>query len=183
MLRTAPRWVLLLGSAALFGACGGNPAVNKQPDPFDAGGNGAQGGGSAAGSNGDNGGGFIIGIGDGGESDGVSETLTVKADSSTVTVNLGDALPEVAVTALLGGVPAKVAWSVDRGDLASISPGVGSETTFVPTGNAAGVVTVTASVGKQQAQVAITVQIQGSQNGADKSIPGRPCRSRAPWPS
>jgi len=173
MLRTAPHWVLLLGSAALFGACGSNPDVNKQPDPFDTGGNGAQGGGAASGSNGENGGGLIIGIGDGGASDGVSETLTVKADSSMVTVNLSDALPKVPVTALLGGVPTKVAWSVDRGDLASISPGVGSETTFVPTGNAAGIVTVTASVGKQQAQVAITVRIKGSQNGADKSIPGQ----------
>jgi hypothetical protein len=112
-------------------------------------------------------------MGDAGSPDGVSETLTVKAESTTVTVNIGEALPEVAVTAFLGDEPVKVAWSVDRGDLAGVTPGVGSETKFVPTGNAGGEVTVTAVVGKQQAQVVITVQIRGSQNGADKSIPGQ----------
>jgi hypothetical protein len=169
MLCTASRWVLLLGSAAILSACGSNPAVTNRENPFDAGSDGAAD--AAAGANGDDGGGLIVG--NAGASAGVNETLTVKAESSTVTVNLGEALPEIAVTALLGGVPAKVAWSVDRGDLAGISPGVGSETAFVPTGNAGGQVTVTAVVGKQQAHVVITVQIRGSQNGANESIPGQ----------
>jgi WD40 repeat protein len=169
MVRTA-LWVLLLSSSALFSACGSNPAVNHPPDPLDAGGDDdAQA--AAAGSNGDDGGGLIVGSA--GAGDGVSQTLTVKAAKSIVTVELGEALPEVAVQAFLGDELAKVAWSVDRGDLASISPGVGSETAFVPSGTAGGEVTVTAVVGKQQAHVAITVQIRGAQNGADGSVPGQ----------
>ena len=77
------------------------------------------------------------------------------------------------MTAFIGAVPAKAAWSVDHGDLASVSPGVGSETAFVPSGTAGGQVTVTAVVGKQQAHVVITVQIRGARNGADSSIPGQ----------
>src|SRR6188768_832673 len=172
MVRTLPRWVLLLTSTALFGACGSNPAVTNPGNTLDAGTGDDQDAG--AGSKGDDGGGLMVGNGNAGSSSGeVTEKLTVKAERSTVTVELGSALPEVAMTAFLGDVPAKVAWRVDRGDLASISPGIGSETAFVPTGNTAGEVTVTAVVGKQQAHVVITVQIRGSQNGADKSVPGQ----------
>jgi hypothetical protein len=169
MVRTAPLWLLLLGSAALFSACGSTPVITHQTDLYDAGND--SGHDAAAGSDGHDSGGLIIGSA--GAADGVSETLTVKADSSTVTVNLGDALPHVAVRAFLGNLPAKVGWSIDRGDLASISPSVGSEATFVPTGNAAGKVTVTAVVDNQQAQVVIAIEIRGEQNGADESIPGQ----------
>ncbi len=144
-------------------------AVTNQGDGFDAGPDDGQD--AAAGSNGDDGPGLIVGSA--GASDGANETLTVKAERTTVTVNLDEAPPEVAVSAFLGDVPARVAWSVDRGDLAGVSPGVGSETAFVPTGSAGGQVTVTALVGKQQAHVAITVQLSGSQNGANPSIPGQ----------
>jgi len=173
MLRTAPSLLLVLASVAAVSACGGTPAVNNKDQPFDAGSNddadATAGGGGWKG----NDGGLNVGNGDAGASDDVGGTLSVKAEKTTVTVNVGAALPKVAVSAFLGDVPAQVAWSVDRGDLASISPGVGSETSLVPTGNAGGPVTVTAAVGKQQAHAVITVQIEGSQNGANKKIPGQ----------
>jgi len=171
MLRTAPLVALLFGSVTLFSACGGNPAVNNHEPGLDAGSHDDQD--ASAGSNGDDSG-LVVGNGSAGTSNGgVTEKLTVKADSATVTVVLGEGLPKVAVTAFLGDVPVKVAWSVDRGDLATVTPGVGSKTTLVPTGSAGGQVTVMAVVGKQQAQVVITIQISGSQNGADDSIPGQ----------
>ncbi|HEY3256617.1 MAG TPA: hypothetical protein VGJ91_21815, partial [Polyangiaceae bacterium] len=172
MARTALLWVLV-GSVALVSACGSNPAVNNQPNGFGAAGKDNQDPSAAGSSNGDDDPGLIVGNGDGGAADGVSGTLTVKAESTTVTVNIGEPLPEDAVRAFVGGVPSKVAWSVDRGDLGSVSPSVGSEAAFVPTGTAGGEVIVAATVGKQQAQVAITVQIRGSQNGADPSVPGQ----------
>jgi len=172
MVRSSLLWVVVLGSAVAANACGSKPSVNNHGnDPFDAGNNDQD---AAAGSNGnDDGGGLVVGIGDGGDSGGVSETLTIKADSSTVTVDVGKALPEVAIHAFLGKDPVKVAWSVDRGDLASISPGVGTDTALVPTGNSAGKVRVIAALDQQQAEAAITIQIQGTQNGADTSIPGQ----------
>jgi len=173
MLRTAPLLALLLGSVTVFSACGGKPAINNQGPALDAGIHDDQD--AAGGSNGDDSG-LVVGDGAGNagtSNGGVTEKLTVKAESATVTVNLGEALPKVAVTAFLGAVPVKVAWSVDRGDLANVTPGVGAETELVPNGSAGGEVTVTAVVGKQQAQVVITIQISGSQNGADDSIPGQ----------
>ncbi|HKO49475.1 MAG TPA: Ig-like domain-containing protein [Polyangiaceae bacterium] len=170
MLRTAPFLLLLLSSVAAVSACGSNPVVQNKDQPFDAGGNDDDLDAAAAGSNGNDSG--LI-VGNAGSNDGVNETLTVKAERTTVTVELGAALPKVAVTAYLGDVPVKVAWSVDRGDLASVSPGVGSKTSLVPTGSAGGQVTVTAVVGDQQAHVDITIQIDGTQNGADTGIPGQ----------
>jgi len=167
MVRTAPFWVLLLGSAVLGSACSSKPSVDNHPDPYDAGSN------AQAGSNGDDGGGLMVGNAGSGSSTGVSQTLTVKAESSTITVELGKPAPKLVVRAFLGGDPVQVAWSVDRGDLASVSPGVGLETTLVPTGNAAGEVRVMAVLDKQQAQVAITIRVSASQNGADPSIPGQ----------
>jgi len=171
MFRNAPLVLLLLGSAALVSACGGNPAVNNQGQSFDTGGKGGSDGNDGNAGSKDDDPGLIVGSA--GADDGVNDTLTVKAESDTVTVNIGKAPPKVAVSAFLGDKPAQVAWSIDRGDLAGVSPGVGSKTSLVPTGNAGGPVTVTAVVGKQQAHVEITIQIEGSQNGADSSIPGQ----------
>lgn len=164
MVRSASVWFSLLGSVALLSACGSNPAVGNQPGGF---------AGSGGGQDATGGSGPILTVGDGGSPDGVDETLTIQAESTTVTVNLGEPLPRLSVKAFLGTAPAKVAWSVDRGDLASVSPGVGTESAFSPTGNAAGPVTVTATVGNKHAAVVITVAIRGSQNGADPSVPGQ----------
>ena len=168
MLRSAPLIVLLLCSVAGASACGGNPSVSNKDQPFDAGGNGGNGGNDGTGAGGP---GLIVGSA--GDDTAVTDTLTVKADSDTITVNLGAAPPQVAVAAFVGGVPAQVAWSVDRGDVASVSPGVGSKTALVPTGKLGGPVTVTAVVGTQRAQVVVTVRIDGSQNGANGKIPGQ----------
>jgi len=169
MVRKVRLVALVLGSAALFSACGSNPQLSHSDDTFDSGTRDGQD--ASAGSSGGDDGGLVVGSA--GTSVGVTETLTVKAESSTVTVNIGEAPPEVAVTAFLGNAPVQAAWNVDRGDLASISPGVGTKTALVPSGKAGGRVTVTAVVGKQQANVAITVQLRGSQNGANESIPGQ----------
>ena len=121
MVRKVRLVALLLGSAALFSACG-NPQLSHSDDTFDSGTRDGQD--AAAGSSGGDDGGLVVGSA--GTSVGVTETLTVKAESSTVTVNIGEAPPEVAVTAFLGNAPVQAAWNVDRGDLASISPGVGT---------------------------------------------------------
>src|SRR6185369_4269529 len=152
MVRSSLPWVVLLGSAVLVNACSSKPSVNNPSDPYDAGPNDQ----TAGGSNLDDGGGLIVGNAGAGSTTGVSETLTVKAESSTVSVELGKALPKVAVRAFLGKDPVKVAWSVDRGDLASVGPGVGLETSLTPTGSAAGEVRVVAVLDKQQAEAAIT---------------------------
>ncbi|HEX2670397.1 MAG TPA: hypothetical protein VHM25_05980 [Polyangiaceae bacterium] len=169
MVRSSLPWVVLLGSAVLVNACSSKPSVNNPADPYDAGPNGQ----TAGGSNLDDGGGLIVGNAGSGSTTGVSETLTVKAESSTVAVELGKPLPKVTVRAFLGKDPVKVAWSVDRGDLASVGPGVGLETALTPSGTAAGEVHVVAVLDKQQAEAAITIQVTGSQNGADPSIPGQ----------
>jgi len=171
MVRSSLLWAVLVSSAGFSIACGSNPAINTPPDPFDAG--SGHDGDASGGANGDDGGGLVVGTGDAGADNGVSEKLTVKAESTTVTVDVGAALPKVAVKAFLGDVAVKVGWSVDRGDLASISPGAGSQTTLIPTGNAGGEVTVKAVLDKQQADVTITIQIRGEQNGADPSVPGQ----------
>src|SRR6478736_275985 len=171
MVRSSLLWVAL-GSAVLAGACSSKPSVNNHTDPFDAGTNDP---GTGGGSNGgDDGGGLVVGNDTAGTSNGgVNETLTIKAESSMVAVDPAKPMPKVVVRAFLGKVPVKVAWSVDRGDLGSVGPGTGSETSFTPTGSTAGDVTVMAALDKQQAKAAITVQIAGSQNGADPSIPGQ----------
>src|SRR6187431_2126867 len=98
MVRTLPRWVLLLTSTALFAACGSNPAVTNPGNTLDAGAGDDQDAGT-----GDDGGGLMVGNGNAGSSSGgVTEKLTVKAERSTVTVELGSALPKVAITAFLG---------------------------------------------------------------------------------
>jgi hypothetical protein len=171
MVRTGLLSVLVFGSTLLAGGCGSKPSVNNHADPFDAG--TGQGHDAAAGANGDDGGGLVVGNGDAGAPDGINAKLTVKAESTTVTVELGQALPKVPVKAFLGDEPVQVAWSVDRGDLGGISPGVGAQTALVPSGNAGGVVTVMAALDKQQASVAITIAIHGSQNGADGTVPGQ----------
>jgi hypothetical protein len=173
MVRVSLPWVVLLGSAVLANACGTKPSSVVNPgDPYDAGPGGPN---AAGGSGGDDGGGLMVGNGSAGSGSttGVGQTLTVKAESSSVSVDIGSALPKVVVRAFLGKDPVKVAWSVDRGDLASVGPGVGQETTLTPTGSAAGEVRVLAVLDKQQADVAITIQVSGSQNGADPSIPGQ----------
>src|SRR6478735_8372774 len=122
MVRSSLFWVAI-GSAVLAGACSSKPSVNNQPDPFDAGTDPGTGGGS----NGDDAGGLVVGNDTAGTSNGgVNETLTIKAESSMVAVDPGKAMPKVVVRAFLGKVPVKVAWSVDRGDLAGIGPGTGS---------------------------------------------------------
>ena len=152
MLRRAPLMVLLLGSVSVFNACGSNPAVSNEGQPFENGGSGGRSG-NDAGTSAKGGDGELI-VGSAGSDDGVSDTLTVKAETKTVTVNLGEAVPKVAIDAFLGDVPVKVAWSVDRGDLASVTPGAGSKTSLVPTGSAGGEVTVTAVVGDWSGQPA-----------------------------
>src|SRR6478609_9489807 len=129
MVRSSRFWVAL-GSAVLAGACSSKPSVNNQADQYDAGSNDS---GTGGGSNGDDAGGLVVGNDTAGTSNGgVNETLTIKAESSMVAVDPGQAMPKVVVRAFLGKVPVKVAWSVDRGDLGSVGPGTGSETTFTP---------------------------------------------------
>ena len=174
MLRTTPRFAAFMGTVALVSACGGDPSIYNPKKGIDDSNqdDGKQG---AAGMKGSD---DPLMIGNAGSDsqgdpdDGRTGELNVMADATEVVVERGEALPEVKVKAFLGKTPVQVAWSIDRGELAGISPDVGSSTTFVPSGNVGGKVTVTAVVDDRQAQVEIAVQLHGTQNGADDSIAG-----------
>ncbi len=168
MVRTAPLWVLFLGSAALVSACGSNPAVTNQGDGFDAGPDNGQD--AAAGSNGDDGPGLIVGSA--GASDGVNETLTVKAERTTVTVTstkLARRLPFGISRRRSGssGLERRPRRSRRRQSRCRLRNGVRSHRQCRWPSHRDG------ARGKQQAHVVITVQISGSQNGANPSIPGQ----------
>jgi len=167
MVRTAPSFIALFCVTLVLGGCG-DPDVTHGFEGID----GTSGKGQGTGASGNLGGGLTIGDA-GAPGSGVTEMLRLKADKTQVTVEAGEALPEVNVTALLGDVPVQVAWSVDRGELATLSPSVGSKTILTPSGSAGGKVTVIAVVDGQQAQVEIAIELHGTQNGADDSVPGQ----------
>ncbi len=103
--------------------------------------------------------------GDGGGGDGSMQglqgQLTIMPTTPVVTVITGQALPTVSFTAAVGGVQTGVAWSIDRGDLGTIS----ATGTFTPTGTIGGVGNITAAYGSETATTTVTVNISTTQAG------------------
>jgi len=94
------------------------------------------------------------------------------ASLQTVTVTAGQMMPTVVYSATLGGSPVGAAWTVDRGDLASIDAGPSPTGTLAPTGTAGGLVNVIAGYNGKTLQRPVFVQITATQNGSNATAPG-----------
>lgn len=102
--------------------------------------------------------GFVAG--DGSPNDTLPISIT-PADP-VITVKAGQTTPTVQLTAIAGGAPVAVAWSLDRGEIGSIGEKTGL---FTPSGNFGGKITVTASAGARTAKTSLTVKLQMEDNG------------------
>jgi hypothetical protein len=108
-----------------------------------------------------------VGVGGAGQTTGGSmQGLDVQpADPQTITVAIGQATPTVDYKATVNGSPANVAWSIDRGDVGSITTGPASSTSFTPKGKSGGVVTVIAGFNGKTVKRQILVKLTAQQNG------------------
>ncbi len=157
-------WVVALGTAlagvASFGACAATQAASS--------GAGAGAGTSSTGTT----------LGTGGDTSGLGGLFAVSGGNGalavtptaiqTLDVTAGQTMPTLKYSATLGGAPASVTWSVDRGDLGTITTGPASSTTFAPTGTAGGLVNVIAVSGAMSVQrpvfIKLTVPMQNGPN-------------------
>jgi hypothetical protein len=150
MSRHKTFWVaglcLMLGLLAALGSCGGS-AKSSGTATMGTGGSGM--------------GGSITFAGSGGQG-----ALSISPMNPSLVVKVGSPVPTQAFTANEGGAQVAASWSVDRGEIGTIGASSG---VFTPTGNVAGVATVTAMVGMLKATTQVTVSIQNTQNGA---LPG-----------
>ena len=93
--------------------------------------------------------------------DGPQGLFSIAPLMPTVTVVTGQPLPTVAFTATVAGTETGAVWSIDRGELGTISAlGV-----FTPSGTIGGVGNITANDGSQTATTTISVVIQTTQTG------------------
>ena len=122
-------------------------------------------------------GGSLIGSGDGGEGgaqggDSAAGFDVEPSTLQTLTVTLGQPVPTVVFTATDDGQPVSAGWSVDRGNLASITAATSPDGTVTPTGTTGGLVTVTAGRNGATLTRQVFIKIVASQNGANPSAPG-----------
>ncbi len=157
-------FAIVLGAA--FAACddGGSGAGQS-------GGNGAQS--STSNSSGGNGGsgeggGFDIPSNGGGTSQGFD---VQPAAPQTLLVTIGDAPPTLTYTATNNGSPANAGWSVDKGNIGTVTPGPDSSSVFTPTGTTGGSALVSGGFNGQTESREVFVQLSGSQNGYDPNDP------------
>ncbi len=90
--------------------------------------------------------------------------VTLAPLDTTVTVTITDGTtraPSVQFTATSGGRPVDVGWSVDRGEIGTIT----SSGLFTPTGTTGGTANVIAGLGGSRASTTITVILERTQNG------------------
>jgi hypothetical protein len=114
----------------------------------------------------DSGGSIDLGDGGGGPLQVTPSTI------QTITVDAGTSAPTVTFTATMGGAPASVAWSIDRGDIATIGAGPSSSATLTPSGTTGGLATIVASLGSQTVSRQVFVMLQATQNGINTSNSG-----------
>jgi hypothetical protein len=128
-------------------------------------GNGNGGNGSENGNAAPNGGQLMLGgagSGAGGASANNSGPLMIQPNAPSVTVVTGQAVPTVQFKAQLEGKPTNAAWSLDQGDLGTIT----TSGLFTPSGKVAGTGNVTAgAAGGVTASTPITVNLQTTQKG------------------
>jgi hypothetical protein len=90
----------------------------------------------------------------------------------TVTVTIGQPIPTVVFTASDQCRAVDVGWSVDRGNLASITAGPSTTATLTPTASAGGLVTITAGRSGMTLTRQVFIKIVASQNGVNSGVPG-----------
>jgi hypothetical protein len=173
-LRSSARvFVFPLALGGVIAACGsnGNGSVFH---PHDDGGLSDGTTTTEGGSTGD--GGTLFGDGsgdDGGTAGDSSAGFDVQPSTlQTVTVTLGQPIPTVAFHATYQGQPVGAGWSVDAGNLASVTSGQAPDGIVTPTGNAGGLLTVTAGRNGQTITRQVFIQVIASQNGLNASNPG-----------
>ena len=151
--------VASLSAAALVGACG-------QSGPVSQFGNGGDGGGDGTGPVGP---GPDLGDGSmmlGGDADDFVGALVITPLDAVIDVVNGKPVPTLAYAATAGGQPAIVSWSLDRGEIATISAITG---VLTPKGSVGGKATVTASYRGKTASTSVTVKIHVVQNGSPQA--------------
>jgi hypothetical protein len=150
------------GNSSGFAPGGGEDASTDGTNPVDSGRSDS--------------GNFITGDGSGSSSGGNVDAAAgfdvLPSTLQTVTVMLGKPIPTVSFTAYENGVPVNAGWSVDAGNLASIGAGPSSAGVVTPTGNAGGLVTITAGRNGTTVQRQVFILIVGSQNGVNPGAPG-----------
>jgi len=93
--------------------------------------------------------------------DGAQGPFAIAPLTPTVTVVTGQPLPTVAFTATVAGTETGAAWSIDRGELGTIS----TSGVFTPSGTIGGIGKITADYGSQLATTTISVVIETTQTG------------------
>lgn len=169
---------------ALF-ACKSEPAVSDGEARGGDSGAGAGGDADPGGSIGGSSGWFVdIGQGEGGDSSSAGgsaafdlSTLTIVYDGpATLDVMVGEAQPTATFTATVSGHPVEVGWSVDRGELATIS----QEGVLTPSGAMGGFVTVRAGLNDHVVERRVQIRLFAVQNGPSASQSSQVAPTGAP---
>lgn len=173
MARIWSRWETLLSislAMAAAAACGLAPSGSNFEQPPGTGDVGDPDGGAAGA--GGHAGGFDLDDDASSPDDDAGLAFDVQPEGlQTITVAAGQSSPTVTFSATLHGNAVSPAWSVDRGDVGSISGGPSETASFVPTGRAGGLVTVVASLNGEIVERKVLVRLTANQNGADASNP------------
>ncbi len=118
-----------------------------------------------------NGGSVDFGASDGATDDGGSELDVEPQTLQTIVVATGAMTPTAQWTATVNGVVVSAIWTVDRGDIGTISVG-STNGVFTPKGATGGLTNVTASYSGKAAKRQVLVQLVApAQNGANTTIP------------
>ncbi len=91
----------------------------------------------------------------------------------TITVTAGQTPPTVTYQSTLNGQPASASWSIDRGDIGSLTGASATSQTFTPRGTTAGLVTLRISANGQVVKRQVVVRISFQQNGGDPQNPSQ----------
>ncbi len=158
---------LCLVLTACSGGGGGGTTDQGSNAGGDGGGDSANGGANAGTNAGAN-----AGSGNNGSTEGGGNAPTdapfdvLPVELQTIDVDQGTSMPVVEFTASQGGRPVSAAFSVDRGDAATIAAGPAVSATFQPTGRVGGLVTVTAGYQGSTIERQVLIRLRATQNGA-----------------
>jgi hypothetical protein len=172
--RRSSFWFALTITVAAFAAACGSSGHGSAFSPTEEGGTDGSSG-SSSGSSGSGSGSFVgdaSGSGSGGNSDAAPGFDVEPSALQTITVAAGQTTPAVPYKATLNGNPVSAAWTVDRGDLATIAAGPSPDGTLKPTGTTGGLVNVIAGYGGKTISRPVFIQVTASQNGSNANAPG-----------